>query len=165
MKISIKELQEIVRKELTEASGRRRKPPAWSGASGPAIVPISPETEYDAPPASSDIRSYASVGKHEMRPADQGQRLGQTYLGPELDEISPEEQAIIDANIKITKMTADPSGFYSKLSEVALTYEDDLTGMQRQGHRNAEKFNVDEILLIVKQLNKAIEKVKLKEKR
>ena len=131
MKIDIKELQKMIQKELIEAKAKH-------------------------PTDITKIRSYMDIGKHEMRPADQGQRLNQTYLGPELDEISPEEQAIIDANLEITKMTADPFGLYSKLSKVASTYEKRMKALQ--GHENAEQLNVDEILLILKQLNVAIDK-------
>jgi len=42
------------------------------------------------------------------------------------------------------------------LSKVASAHEKHLKALQ--GHRNAKKFNVDEILLILKQLNAAIDK-------
>jgi hypothetical protein len=132
MKIDIKELKLMIRKELIEAKAKQ-------------------------PTDISKIRSYLDVGKHEMRPADQGQRLGQTYLGPELDEPSPEDLDV-DASLQAYYGIGggDPDGLYSKLSKVARSHEKHLKALQ--GHRNAKKFNVDEILLILKQLNAAIDK-------
>ncbi len=159
MKISIKELQEMVREELAEASGRRRKPPAWSGASGPNLVPISPETEEDPPDAPPGIRSYLDKVKHEMRPSDKGQRLGQTHLGPELDDPSPEELAA-DAALQAYYGIGggDRAGLYSKLSKIAVDHEKHLRALQ--GHRKRKDWKVDEILLILKQLKATIEDVK-----
>lgn len=132
MKIDIKELQLMIRKELIEAKAKQ-------------------------PTDISKIRSYASVGKHEMRPADQGQRLSQTHLGPEITEPSPEELAVNASQEAYYGIGGgDPAGLYSKLSKVASAHEKHLKALQ--GHRNAKKFNVDEILLILKQLNAAIDK-------
>jgi hypothetical protein len=134
MKIDIKELQSMIRKELIEVKAKH-------------------------PTDISKIRSYLDVGKHEMRPADLGQRLSQTHLGPEqpFGPPSPEELDV-DASLQAYYGIGggDPGGLYSKLSKVASAHEEHLKALQ--GHRNAKKFNVDEILLILKQLKVAIDK-------
>ena len=117
------------------------------------------ETKVQQPTDISKIRSYLDVGKHEMRPADSVQRLSQTHLGPELDDPSPEELAV-DASLQAYYGIGggDPAGLYSKLSKISAEHEKHLRALQ--GHRNAKKFNVDEILLILKQLNAAIDKTR-----
>ncbi len=134
MKIDIIELKEMIRETLEEAK-----------ASKPTDI--------------SKIRSYLDIGKHEIRPADLGQKLGQTHRGPELDDPSEEELAV-DAALQAYYGIGggDPAGLYSKLRKSALQHEKHLKALQ--GHRNAKKFNVDEILLILKQLKAAINDVK-----
>ena len=134
MKIDISELKEMIRETLEEAK-----------ASKPTDI--------------SKIRSFLQPGEFEIRPSDMGQKLGQTHLGPELDDPSEEEEAVTSA------MTAyygigggDPGGLYSKLRKTAMDHEKHLKALQ--SHRNAEKFNVDEILLTVKQLLAAIDKAR-----
>ncbi len=134
MKIDISELKEMIRETLEEAK-----------ASKPTDI--------------SKIRSYLDIGKHEIRPADLGQKLGQTHRGPELDDPSEEELAV-DAALQAYYGIGggDPGGLYSKLRKTAMDHEKHLKALQ--SHRNAEKFNVDEILLTVKQLLAAIDKAR-----
>tara|TARA_R100000008_G_scaffold83368_1_gene68720 strand:+ start:1359 stop:1775 length:417 start_codon:yes stop_codon:yes gene_type:complete len=135
MKIDIKELREMIRETLEEAK-----------ASKPTDI--------------SRVRSFLEPEKtNKLRMAGQPERLSQTYRGPELDEPSDEEEAVTSA------MTAyygigggDPGGLYSKLRKTAMDHEKHLKALQ--SHRNAEKFNVDEILLTVKQLLAAIDKAR-----
>lgn len=134
MKIDINELKEMIRETLEEAKA-------------------------DRPTDISKIRSFVKPTKFEVRPPELGQKLGQTYLGPELDEPSDQEEAVTSAMVAYYGIGGgDPEGLYSKLRKAALDHEKHLRALQ--GHRNAEKFNVDEILLTVKQLLAAIDKAR-----
>ena len=134
MKIDINELKGMIRETLAEAKA-------------------------DRPTDISKIRSFVKPTDFEVRPSELGQKLGQTYLGPELDEPSDEDEAVTSAMVAYYGIGGgDPEGLYSKLRKAALDHEKHLRALQ--GHRNAEKFNVDEILLTVKQLLAAIDKAR-----
>ena len=135
MKIDIKELRDMIRETLEEA--KAPKPTDISG-----------------------VRSFLEPKKtNKLRMAGQPERLSQTHLGPELDEPSEEEEAATSAMVAYYGIGGgDPAGLYSKLRKSALQHEKHLKALQ--GHRNAKKFNVDEILLILKQLNVAIDKAR-----
>ena len=133
MKIDIKALRQMIRETLEEAKS-------------------------DSPTDVSKIRSYLRPRKGTFR-ADIGQKLDQVQKGPELEPDTPEEVAAEKALLAYYGIGGgDPDGLYSKLRKAALDHEKHLRALQ--GHRNAEKFNVDEILLTVKQLLAAIDKAR-----